>query len=153
VLEYDKALSEYQRAIETDERFYDAYNNLARLYILRRSDSTSALALLNAVLERNLGLEPAHQTGVQYSLLKNRGWANFNLKYYELAETDLRQALALRADGAAAHCLLAQVLEAQGNPRAALAEWEACLRYEKGDFVEANWLGLARERAGRGGAP
>ena len=44
-LDYDAALGEYQRAIKLDERIYPAYNNLARLYILRRKDFASALQL------------------------------------------------------------------------------------------------------------
>jgi tetratricopeptide (TPR) repeat protein len=153
VLEHDKALSEYQRAIEADDQFSDAYNNLARLYILRRNDPASALALLDAALERDPGHDQAQQPGVRYSLLKNRGWAYLGLKYYSLAAADLKQALGLRTDGAAAHCLLAQVLEAQGDSKAALPEWEACLRYANGDFVEVSWLGLARERVNQGGRP
>jgi tetratricopeptide (TPR) repeat protein len=151
VLEYDKALGEYQTALRTDPKLYLAYNNLARLYMLHQNDFTNALSLLNIALEMKLDLDRSQQTYVQYSFLKNRGWANLGLKYLRLAETDLRQALMLRADGAAAHCLLAQVLEAQANSQAALTEWEACLRYEKNDVVEANWLGLARERLSQGG--
>ena len=151
VLEYDKALGEYQTALRADPRLYPAYNNLARLYMVSRNDFADALALLNTALEIKPDLDNAQRTQVQYSLLKNHGWANFGLKYLVLAESDLRQALTLRQDGAAAHCLLAQVLEAQSNPKAALSEWETCLRYEKSDNVEANWLGLARERLSQGG--
>ena len=81
-------------------------------------------------------------------MLKNRAWANLGLKYLTLAESDVQQALAIRPDGAAAHCLRAQILEAQAKKQDALPEWEMCLRYEKTDVVavEASWLGLARER-------
>jgi tetratricopeptide (TPR) repeat protein len=153
VLEQDKALGEYQRAIEADDQFSNAYNNLARLYILRRNDPGSALTLLDTALERGPGRNQAQQPGVRYSLLKNRGWAYLSLKYYSLAAGDLREALRLRSDGAAAHCLLAQVLEAQGDLKAALPEWEAGLRYANSDFVEASWLALARERMNQGGSP
>lgn len=141
-LDYDPALGSYQRAIKLDERIYPAYNNLARLYILRRNDSASALALLNTAIE----LAP-QDSPVQYSLYKNRGWANFGLKFHLQAEADLRHAIALRkAGGAAAHCLLAQVLEAQA--REAAAEWESCVSYIEGERheVEPGWLGLAQER-------
>ena len=141
-LDYDEALGGYQRAIKLDARMYPAYNNLARLYVLRRSDPASALALL----EQALRLAPPDR-GVQYALNKNRGWANFKLEYFLQAEDDLRQAIALRPQGgAAAHCLLAQVLEAQKKD--ATAEWEACVAFapfERGE-VEASWLGRAQER-------
>jgi len=142
VLDYDKALGEYQTALRADSRFYFAYNNLARLYMLRRADFASALTLLNAALE----LKPEHSL-VQYSLFKNRGWANFGLKYLASAKDDLKQALQLRDDGAAAHCLFAQVLEAEQNQQAAMEEWDACKAYAPRDKdVEASWLGLATER-------
>ena len=152
VLDYDQALSEYQTALRADPQLFLAYNNLARVYMLRRDDFSSALALLDAALEIKLNLDKPQETLVKYSLYKNRGWANLGLKYLGLAEADLRQALAFRPDGAAAHCLLAQVLEVQANPKAALAEWEACLRYAPGDSVEASWLGSAKERLSQGGA-
>lgn len=141
-LEYDAALSGYQRALRMDERLYPAYNNLARLYILRRGDPASALELLDAAL----AVAPP-EAEVRYSLHKNRGWANFGLGYLGQAEDDLRQALTLRDDGAAAHCLLAQVLEARGDP-GATDGWELCVAFAPGQEheVEASWLALARER-------
>lgn len=142
ILEYDKALVEYQTAIRADPQLYLAYNNLARLYILRRNDFASALTLLSAALN----LDALQQPYVQYSLLKNRGWAHLGLRLYGLAEHDLREALTRREDGAAAHCLLAQVLESKGETESAPAEWEACLRYAPGDVVETSWLSLAQER-------
>ena len=141
-LDYDEALGGYQRAIKLDERIYPAYNNLARLYLLRRNDPASALALLDDALE----LAPRDRR-VQYALHKNRGWANFKLEYFLQAEEDLKQAIALRPQGgAAAHCLLAQVYEAQKKD--ANAQWEACVAFAPGERgeVEASWLGRAQER-------
>lgn len=152
VLNYEQALSEYQRAIENDGTFFPAYNNLARVHLLHNDDPVSALGLLNIALEQMGGSADGQQAHVQYSLLKNRGWANLELKHYGLAETDLKQALVLRPDGAAAHCLLAQVREAQSDAQAGLAEWEACLRYARGDFVEPQWVALAQERLAKRGA-
>jgi tetratricopeptide (TPR) repeat protein len=150
VLDYDRALAEYQTALQAAPGLYLTYNNLARLYILRRNDPASALKLLNVALELNPSSPmPA---AAQYSLYKNRGWANLALKLYGQADADLRQALELRPDGAAAHCFLAQLLEAKGNLPDALPEWESCLRYEKGDVVEASWAGLARERLNQEGS-
>ncbi len=152
ILVYDLALSSYQTAVRSDSRLYAAYNNLARVYMLHRKDYANALALLNTALDLDIALEEPAKTDVRYALLKNRGWANLGLMYLTLAETDLRQALALRPSGAAAHCLLAQVLEAQGDRQAAVSQWEDCVRYEKSDVVpvEASWVALARERLSGG---
>jgi len=142
ILQYDKALVEYQTAIQNDPQIYFAYNNLARLYMLQKRDYVSALRLL----ERGEDLQPT-EPAVKYSLLKNRAWAYLALKLPGLAEADLRQALALRPEGAAAHCLLAQVLETRGKPADALPFWENCVAYyEPQENVEPDWYATARER-------
>src|SRR5215469_926836 len=69
--DYDKALNEYQRTIDVDPTFYPAYNNLSRLYILRRNDCKAALRLL----DRAFALHP-DESSVLYTLHKNYGWAN-----------------------------------------------------------------------------
>lgn len=141
VLDYDKAMSEYQLALLADRRFPHAYNNLARLYILRRNDHASALKLVGDALRLD-----SRDDAVRYALLKNRAWAYLGLKLTDLAEQDLREALQLRPEGAAAHCLLAQVFEARTETELALDAWQMCLRYEREEIVEANWLGTAQAR-------
>lgn len=144
-LDLDAAAVAYQKALKLDERLYPAYNNLARLSLLRGNPG-GALTLL----ERGLALEPK-EASVRYSFLKNRGWANLSLKYLAQADGDLQAAIAVRPDGAAAQCLLAQVREAQGSPAA--AEWQACLANAAGQpDVEATWLGMAQERLMADGA-
>lgn len=151
VLAYDLATSAYQTALLLDSHMYAAYNNLARVYLLQNNFG-NALPLLDTALDLPVKLPEDQLSDVHYSMLKNRGWANLGLKYYSLADSDLRQALELRPDGAAAHCLLAQVLEAENKTTDALPEWEACLRFANSDVVpvEARWVGLARERLSQG---
>src|SRR5262249_15787512 len=146
VLEFDKAQAEYQAALRSDPKFYFGYNNLARSYLLHRKDYSSALNILNTGLE----LKP-QEPRVRYAFYKNRGWANFGLGFYDVAAEDLREALNLREDGAAAHCLLAQVLEGQKKDEAAMAEWEKCVAYAPGEAdVEGSWRSLALERLKQG---
>jgi len=115
--------------------------------MLQKRDYASALRLL----ERGMNLKPT-EPSVNYSLLKNRAWAYLALKLPGLAEADLRQALALRPEGAAAHCLLAQVLETSGKPADALSSWERCVAYYGADEnVEPDWYATARERVGAAG--
>src|SRR5262245_48593562 len=142
VLQFDLALAEYQAALSADPKFYFASNNLARLYLIRHKDYSGALKTLNAALE----LKP-EEPQIQYTLYKNRGWADLGLGFYDLAAEDLREALNWRDDGASAHCLLAQVLEAQKKQNTAMGEWEACEAYASGEGdVDASWLSLAQER-------
>jgi DNA-binding winged helix-turn-helix (wHTH) protein/Flp pilus assembly protein TadD len=141
---YDKALEEYQRAIDADIMFYQAYNNLSRLYILRRRDYGAALRLL----DRGMNLKP-QEPSVQYSLHKNYGWADFELRQWGQAEHNLRLAVTLNSELGAAHCLLAKVLDAQERAAVALAEWELCAAYSSQEEVEPEWRNEALERLGK----
>ena len=139
--DYDKALGEYQKAIESDVTLYAAYNNLARLYILRRRDPGAALGLI----DRGLSSNPK-ETSVQYSLLKNAGWANFELRNYTRADQDLRHAIQLQPNRGAAHCLLAKLLHAEGSDADAITEWEFCVGYSSQPEVEPEWRNEAVEQ-------
>jgi len=81
--------------------------------------------------------------------LRNRGWAYYGLGYYRQSADDLRLALEIRPRGAVAHCLFAQVLEAEKNPQRdlgkALEEYAKCVSYSQlYDDNEESWLSLAR---------
>ena len=152
ILEFDKAMVEYRAALRADPLLYPATNNLARLYMSRQTDFADALTLLNPILERARP-DTIGDDRVWYALYKNRGWAYLGLGLLDPAEHDLRQALALRPEGAAAHCLMAQVLEAQGKPSVAQGAWESCVRWERGESVEWAWLALARQRVSAGVLP
>lgn len=144
---YDDAINEYGQAIRLDSRFGHARSNLARLLLRRGKDKDYEDALQMVGEELRASPEDA---GLQYSLYKNQGWANYELKNYTQAENDLHRAVTLREDGAAAHCLLGLVLEAQKKPGTE-DEWEDCVRYEPGQAdVEAKWLGYAKERLNGG---
>jgi Tfp pilus assembly protein PilF len=146
---YDDAIREYGQAIRLDSRFGHARNNLARLLLRRGKDNDYEDAL--QMIDEELSNSPA-DAGLQYSLYKNQAWANYELKNYQQAENGLRKAISLRVDGAAAHCLLGLVLEAQKKPGAD-DEWEDCVRYEPGERdIEARWLSYAREKI-MGGTP
>lgn len=171
----DEAISEYSRAVRLDGRFRHARNNLARLLIRRGraggdgADLLGALKHLDearnqAAAEGATGHSP-EETELLYALYKNLGWARYELGlrdtagpgYHPAAEEALRHAIALRDrgdedKGAAAHCLLALVLEAQGKP-GALDEWYDCAAYAEGqEDVEPEWKLKADERL-RGANP
>lgn len=145
----ENAIKEYLLAIKYDSRLYAAYNNLARLYLQRHRESDYENAL--TILEQAWELSPQDES-VQYSLNKNLGWVNYEMKHYPLAETYLRRAISLRAeDAAAAHCLMAYVLKEQGKPGAA-DECYDCVSLAPGEKdVEATWLRDAQECVMNGG--
>jgi tetratricopeptide (TPR) repeat protein len=138
----EKAMDEYLLAIRYDSRIYPAYNNLARLYLLRGKDNDydSALKFLNQAGD----LAPQDEN-VQYSLNKNLGWAHYALKHYALAETYLRRAISLQNQAGAAHCLLAYVLREQGKA-GVVDECYDCVSFAPGEKdVEAKWVSDAQE--------
>jgi hypothetical protein len=150
LLQFEEGASAFQNAIRADAKFFKAYIRLSRLQLAVLNTPAGALPLLNSAL----ALTPA-DPGEQYELVKNRGWAHLNLANYSLSQVDLQAAQQLRPEGPAAHCLMAQLLEAPANPladtTAAMTEWEQCLTLAQGssDPVEAVWLATAQERLNR----
>jgi tetratricopeptide (TPR) repeat protein len=141
-LQREEAIDEYILAIRYDSHIYPAHNNLARLYILRGKEGDYENAL--NVLSQAVDLSPQDEN-VQYSLNKNRGWANYKLGSYRQAEQDLGRAISLRKDKAAAHCLLAYVLKKLGKPGVA-DECFDCVRFAPGEKdIEATWVSDAQE--------
>lgn len=144
--QYDDAMNKYKIAIKLDSKFYHAYNNLARLYILKQNDYKLALVLLDKGIE----LTPPEDRKVLYSFYKNRGWAHYGLNQLDSAKQDLTQAIDLARQlipakgGAGAHCLMAYVLEAQNE--SAYEEWHECLAYESEGDVEPSWRSDADQR-------
>ena len=141
--DYDKALEQYQQAINIDPTFYPAYNNLARLYIMRRQDYAAALRLL----DRAMSLHP-QEPSVQYTLYKNYGWASLRLGQFGQAERYLSLAERMDSSRGSAHCLRAKLLETQARKAEALPEWESCVAYSNDDEVEPEWRNEAHEHLG-----
>ena len=134
----EEAKGEYLAAVQG--RLDAAYNNLARLYILDKN-YIAAVPLLKQ------GLLLTNDDAVKYDLHKNLGWARLGQARYEEAIAELQAAIALAPNQAPAHCLLAQVLESQGND--AKPEWEICLRFADSSRPDEDmWIGLARQRLG-----
>ena len=150
----DEARTQYQYAIA---EVPDAVNNLARLSILKK-DYPTAISLLQKPLsdEQNL-LKPE----TKFALMKNMGWARLKQDNATDAETWLSDAIKLgQAEKlpnetiAAAHCLQAQVMEAQGDrkkplpsQKQALPEWRLCARYGAATVPEEDeWLTIAQQR-------
>ncbi|MCL1466830.1 protein kinase domain-containing protein [Argonema galeatum] len=141
--DFDRARSEYQIAAKGG--IPEAYNNLARLYILKK-DYAAAIDLIGQ------GMKQAKVTKeMKYVLHKNLGWARLEQHRYPEAKEHLQIAINSDGDRAAAYCLLAQVLEAQGDMKGALVKWKSCRQYAsqyKPD--EDTWMGIADKRLAAG---
>ncbi len=121
-----------------------AHSNLARLEIVLEQDYRAAVALSR----EGLRLDPF--VPVEYSLRANLGRARLGQKRYGEAAKQLQAAIELDRDRAAAHCLLAQVLDAQGKTQSATAAWETCLDLAQPDHPdEDSWISLGQKRLAR----
>jgi tetratricopeptide (TPR) repeat protein len=144
----DKALPQYQLAIQGGNT--TAINNLARLYILKKDYSTSVSLLLKAIAQDTQHpLSPQ----IKHAVLKNLGWARLKQKNYPDAEAKLGEAIALETkksqpyEIAESHCLLAQVLEAQGDKKEALSKWKICNQNANITIPEQDeWAAIAQQR-------
>lgn len=136
----EKARAEYQIAVQGGLDV--AYNNLARLYILDEEYDRAVPLLME-------GLKRAPDAAVRYDLYKNLGWARLGQGRHDEALAALQEAVSLDPEGAPAHCLLAQVLEAKEEQQKAVDDaWEACLQYADSSRPDEDiWLGLARQHA------
>jgi Tfp pilus assembly protein PilF len=170
----EEAKSEYRIAMQAGNA--EAFNNLARLSILGKENKVDAvISLLNqaeAMAKTQNNKEVTNE--FKYALLRNRGWVRLDQKRYSEAKAALSVAQKLLPKQAAAHCLLAQVLNQQNEPskptqeetlqalmsgqvlnknkssKAPSAEerkeWEACQKYARSSVPEEDvWSDQAKK--------
>lgn len=164
---FDNALKYY--IIAAKGGVPDAYNNLARLYILQNKYSEAVLLLKDglALIEQKEQKEQQANVSndlnaVKYSMFKNLGWAKFKQANYQEAQGFLETAIGIASvpeiqsyilNPGAANCLLAQVLEAQKSS-GAVEQWRKCYdlvnkRLGASDVrnaEEETWFSLAKQK-------
>ena len=144
-----RARTQYSFAVQS--RFAPAHNNLARLEILAENEA----AAVN-LLQKGIGILEADdqffegKEQVRYSLYKNLGWARLQQQRYPDAQFWLERAISVQAlePQAAAHCLLAQALDAQDRKQPALDAWKHCNTYARNPNApeEDAWIETAKQR-------
>lgn len=157
-LRLDDAKQAYQ--VAASQGLIVAHNNLARLLIQAEDYQDAVILLQGGLLRRNRqAVEPEDE----FSLYKNLGWARFSQGYLQDAALALEKAIAIASNNntqqrirssAAAHCLLAQVLEKQDKPDESLQHWQACCQQGLERFEnrrvpipeEDQWLHQAQQR-------
>ncbi len=139
--DYQRAHAEYQTAIE--DGFVPAYNNQARLDILAGKYEAAV-----SLLQIGLPLAKHEDIRIRYSFLKNLGWARLEQGRLESAKIELEEATKLQSDRAPAYCLMAQVLEHEGERKGALVLWGKCLDFSYKPQLpeEDKWLEMASQR-------
>lgn len=132
--EEEKAISEYQLALELEHDFWPTYNNLGRLYIEARNRPDAALEIL---------LSGQRQTETQLGsavLGKNTAWAYWKAGYPRTALMELQNAEILLgeiwAEGEAVEIYLAEasrikalVFEELTDAPNAFSAWQDCLGF------------------------
>lgn len=141
---FAKAKEQYHSIIQSRSQTNNvlvvtAMNNLARLEVIDGN-------LEEAISLASKGLKKATTDLDKAILYKNRGWAYYLQGNYELAIADLELSIKLGSDRADAYCLLAQILQEQGNQRAS-SLWKDCLKYgsPNEDLEVKLWKNLARK--------
>jgi len=139
----DKARTSYLVAAQGD--YAPAYNELGRLALqaAKSPDDGGKLPEAAGLLQRGLELtgelpEGDERNHTTYALLKSLGWVRLKQERYSEAEDLLKKAIAFdetfrppefSLPPAAAHCLLAQVLEKKKPLANASTQWEFCQSY------------------------
>lgn len=152
----EQAEDQYRLAVKGDVP--QAYIRLSRLYILN-GNASEAAALLAAGQDKFTASDgsfapdvsggsqngAANSQNLAYDYYTNLGWANLKQSNFSVAAAELQQAIQLDPNRGAAHCLLAQVWEAQNKP--SQAEWQACSTLADRAVSEENsWYSLAQAR-------
>ncbi|MGG6295454.1 tetratricopeptide repeat protein [Leptolyngbya sp. AN02str] len=157
-LRLDEAKEFYQ--IASSQGLVEAHNNLARLLIQEEKYQEAVILLQDGLFLRNrTEIKPEEE----FNLYKNLGWARFSQGYFQDAEAALESAIEIASinntqqrvrSSAAAHCLLAQVLEQQDRPSDSLQQWQECcqqgierLERRRAPILEEDqWLHQAQQR-------
>lgn len=121
----DKARSNYQLAAQYGVT--QAYNNLGRLEILDKKYANAVLILSEGIKASKV--DEYADIPVKYSLYKNLGWARLKQERYQEAQKAFEEAFKIKLERAAAHCLMAQMLEVQNQKKKARDKWNTCLKY------------------------
>ena len=145
---FAEARTAYQIAMQGN--YIPAFNSLARLKILVDKKYDEAVFLLlnglklageqAAAIDEETSLtdllydadDAVELTDLIYNMQKNLGWARLSQERFREARAELELAIELKPDDAAAHCLLAQTIDALDaekelpNSIEALEQWEQC---------------------------
>ncbi len=150
----DLKQAQIQYSLAVQSGFPPANNNLARLYILSKKVPVAVNLLLKGIYQLENEQKFRQIKGkeqVQYSLLKNLGWARLNQERYEEAKDALEAAITIEniPKQAAAYCLLSQALEKLDNKQ---ETWQKalvnCLQYpiNRNNPEEDEWVYQAQQK-------
>ncbi len=148
--DFNAAEIDYKTSMATNPNLVSAYNNLARLYIVKWKDYHGAIEFLTRGLnfpkEKKLNEKEFQEyKNAEYAMLKNLGWAQFKLGDQN-AETNLKKAIDLEHKRGAAHCLLAEVLKTKKPVIDPRNELQNCINFGNRKLPEEReWIDSAKE--------
>lgn len=151
IRDFDTALKHYKVAMQDNgELGANATNNFARLQIWQKNNNSLAINLILKALYRTenlkLKLTSDKYLKLKSTLYKNLGWAHLQEGDYRSAENYLREAILLdKGNRAAAHCLLAKVLQ-PSDKADVLTSWKNCRNFGSEDLPEVETWQLDAHR-------
>ncbi|GAB4464415.1 MAG: hypothetical protein OHK0037_18370 [Elainellaceae cyanobacterium] len=141
----EKAIAQYRLALQGG--LSQASLPLSRLYILDGQYDMAASVLMQGQQVTTEafpeGTAALPNPAFTYIYHNNLGWIALKQGRFDEAAANLQTAIQISPQRASAHCLLAQVWNAQGKPAA--AEWQACADYADRTIPEENgWYAQAQ---------
>ncbi|MBD2577065.1 tetratricopeptide repeat protein [Oscillatoria sp. FACHB-1406] len=149
--EFEVALNAYEISMKFPNVYgIQSKNSYAHLKIWQYGEAEVAIKLLKEVLVAAKGLEEesaGDTEKVVATTYQNIGWAYLQQGRYAEAKAALQEALSLeKSDSAAPYCLMAKVLQAEGEDREALKYWKTCRQNDAGKAPEVKtWQGDANQ--------
>lgn len=126
---YDQAIADFQKAIELNARYADAYDALGTAY-KRKNDYDKAIANYNKAVEIDPNFAKAYT---------NRGLAYFYKGDYAKALADHNKAIELDPKMSAAYNNRAAVYDAQNKPELEIADYKKAVELDpQNDAAKAN---------------
>ncbi|MDJ1170369.1 CHAT domain-containing protein [Roseofilum sp. BLCC_M154] len=149
--ENDLALTMYRRA----KRLGDAWGCKGEALIYMKDNKFERASQLQRVcLQQILASETKSPLGeylirkdLGISLLRKESFSAMKQQDYLEAERHLRIAIDIKPQEGVANCVLAQVLEAQGESNKALEQWYFCVQFAQDEYPdEAEWIKMGKMR-------
>jgi Flp pilus assembly protein TadD len=148
--DFDRAIEDYNHAIQLSPQFNVAYNNRGNAYVAKRDYDQAVLDFGEAIRIR-----PGHITGELAPTpfdndvaFENRGLAYFHLNEYDLAIDDMDEAIRLKPNDADYYYNRGVTFNAKGAYDSAIADMTRALQFNSNNAYALYTRGIAKRNKG-----
>jgi TolB-like protein/cytochrome c-type biogenesis protein CcmH/NrfG len=147
--DFDVALNYFEKAIEIDPDYADAYLGIAQVWIWRVYNSFSTPEEATPMIKSNLAkaFKSDSTSSEAYSVL-----AEIQMTFdwnFKSAEKSIEKSISVNTNNANAHVVYAELLGVLGQPKEALVEYELALKLDPMNKVIKTNYGMVLYFAGR----